>query len=320
MVDRATALEQQASGSFDDLELKLDRAAIEPRPVPLTPEQLEALGIRPAPLVDESDLTDADRLDGLLAQHCVGEGKDGLIVDTRDACKGAADAEEVADARRAGEPRPPPALAMDARAARRRLGERAAARLAREPRAQRRLRRVDRRERRQVAGEVVLSARRRCARRRARARRRRSSGGARRPTTWTTTISACPQRLTVGVADDLLGQLEPGRQDALLRVEPRHDQPALRPEHGRRPRAAALRRRRRRHLAAGEPGRAVAPVHLVPRAAPRGSSASGACRTADGRRCLQDPSAALAGRVDRPRSDRARQPRSRSRGTCASSR
>jgi hypothetical protein len=95
MVDRATALEQQASGSFDDLELKLDRAAIEPRPVPLTPDQLDALGIRPAPLVDESDLTDADRLDGLLAQHCIGEGKDGLLVDTRDVCKGAADAQEV---------------------------------------------------------------------------------------------------------------------------------------------------------------------------------------------------------------------------------
>jgi Protein of unknown function (DUF1318) len=95
MVDRATALEQQASGSFDDLERKLDRAAIEPRPVPITPEQLETLGIRPPPLVDESDLTDADRLDGLLVQHCVGEGKDGLLVDTRDACKGAADAQAL---------------------------------------------------------------------------------------------------------------------------------------------------------------------------------------------------------------------------------
>jgi hypothetical protein len=95
IVDRATALEQQAAGSFDELELALDRAAIEPRPVPLTPEQLEALGIRPAPLVDESELTDADRLDGLLVQHCVGEGKDGLVVDTRDACDGAADPAEV---------------------------------------------------------------------------------------------------------------------------------------------------------------------------------------------------------------------------------
>lgn len=95
MVDRATALEQQASGSFDDIERKLDRAAVEPRPVPLTPEQLDALGVRPAPLVDESDLTDADRLDGLLAQHCLGEGKDGLIVDTHEACKGAADTQEL---------------------------------------------------------------------------------------------------------------------------------------------------------------------------------------------------------------------------------
>jgi len=95
MVDRATALQQQASGSFDELEARLDRAAIEPRPVPLTADQLEALGIRPAPLVDESDLTDADRLDGFLTQHCVGEGKDGLLVDTREACRGGADADEV---------------------------------------------------------------------------------------------------------------------------------------------------------------------------------------------------------------------------------
>jgi uncharacterized protein YdbL (DUF1318 family) len=94
--DRATALEDQASGSFDELERRLDRAAIEPRPVPLTPEQLQALGARPASLVDESDLTDADRIDGLLAQHCVGEGKEGLLVDTHDACKGAADPEEAA--------------------------------------------------------------------------------------------------------------------------------------------------------------------------------------------------------------------------------
>jgi hypothetical protein len=95
MVDRATALEQQATGSFDELERSLDRAGIEPRPVPLTPEQLEALGIRPTPLVDGTDLTDADRLDGLLIQHCIGEGKDGLLVDTKDACHGGADPEEV---------------------------------------------------------------------------------------------------------------------------------------------------------------------------------------------------------------------------------
>jgi hypothetical protein len=95
MVDRATALEQQAGGSFDELERKLDRAGIEPRPVPLTPEQLETLGIRSAPPTDGAEVTDADRLDGLLVQHCLGEGKDGLIVDTRDSCKGGADSDEV---------------------------------------------------------------------------------------------------------------------------------------------------------------------------------------------------------------------------------
>lgn len=96
MVDRATALEQQASGSFEALERRLDRAGIEPQPEPLSEEQLSALGIRPAPLVDQSELTDADRLDGLLAQHCLGEGNDGLIANTEDACQGATDSEESA--------------------------------------------------------------------------------------------------------------------------------------------------------------------------------------------------------------------------------
>jgi hypothetical protein len=96
MVDRATALEQQAGGSFDELEQRLDRAGIEPRPVQLTPEQLAALGIRPTPLVDSTELTDADRLDDLLARHCVGEGQDGAIAETRDACRGGADEQEVA--------------------------------------------------------------------------------------------------------------------------------------------------------------------------------------------------------------------------------
>jgi len=96
MVDRATALEQQASGSFDDVERRLNRSAVEPRPVALTPEQLQALGVRPSPrAADEVELTDADRVDGLLLQHCVGEGADGLLADTRDECRGAADADEI---------------------------------------------------------------------------------------------------------------------------------------------------------------------------------------------------------------------------------
>jgi hypothetical protein len=96
MVDRATALEQQASGSFDDVERRLNRSAVEPRPVPLTPEQLQSLGVRSSARgADEVGLTDADRVDDLLLQHCVGEGADGLLADTRDECHGAGDADEI---------------------------------------------------------------------------------------------------------------------------------------------------------------------------------------------------------------------------------
>lgn len=98
MVDRGTALEHQASGSFDDVERRLNRTAIEPRPVALTPEQLQALAMQPATRADGTGLTEADRVDLLLVQHCVGEGADGLLVDTRDACRGVADADQVARA------------------------------------------------------------------------------------------------------------------------------------------------------------------------------------------------------------------------------
>jgi Protein of unknown function (DUF1318) len=91
VVDRATALEQQAAGSYEDVEKKLAHAAVAPRPVPFTPDQLEALGIKQAPLSDSLELTDADRIDLLLQQHCVGEKKDGLLADTHDDCVGAAD-------------------------------------------------------------------------------------------------------------------------------------------------------------------------------------------------------------------------------------
>jgi hypothetical protein len=96
VVDRATALEQQAAGSFAELEERLLRVAATPRPTPLAPEQLAALGIRAAPLVDNSDLTDADRVDLLLKQRCVGEGKDGTLVETATDCQGAADHELIA--------------------------------------------------------------------------------------------------------------------------------------------------------------------------------------------------------------------------------
>jgi hypothetical protein len=97
MVDRATALEEQAAGSFKDVEYRLARAAMNPTPVPLTPNQLEELGLQPTPLVENMGKTQADRIDELLRRHCVGEGRDGLLVDTRRRCQaGRLTADDVA--------------------------------------------------------------------------------------------------------------------------------------------------------------------------------------------------------------------------------
>lgn len=95
MIDRATALEQQAGASFPEVEKKLAREAATPRPVPLTPDEVESLGVPKAPIADENDMTDADRIDDWLERHCVGEGNDGLLVDTAAACRGGADREEL---------------------------------------------------------------------------------------------------------------------------------------------------------------------------------------------------------------------------------
>ena len=95
MVDRATALAQQAAGSFDEVELRLIRTGVVPRPVPFTPEQLEALGVRPPTPVDDTEQTEADRMDDLLRSRCIGEGRDGLLVDTHASCLGASDRGEA---------------------------------------------------------------------------------------------------------------------------------------------------------------------------------------------------------------------------------
>lgn len=87
LVDRATALEEQAAGSFDDLEQRLARAGMNPTPIPFTPNQLEDLGMQPSPLVDPLNKTPAERVDELLLRHCIGEGNEGLLVDTRRHCK-----------------------------------------------------------------------------------------------------------------------------------------------------------------------------------------------------------------------------------------
>lgn len=98
VVDRGTALEQQASGSFDDVEQRLSQSAVAPRSAPLTPEQLEALGLQRSGPMSGAHLTAADEIDVLLVRHCIGEGADGLLALTPDDCRGVPDTERITHA------------------------------------------------------------------------------------------------------------------------------------------------------------------------------------------------------------------------------
>ncbi len=85
VIDRATALEREAAGDFPRLQGELQRAAIAPRPSPLTRDQLEASG-QSKPVVEEAEASDAERVDALLKASCVGEALDGSLVETHEHC------------------------------------------------------------------------------------------------------------------------------------------------------------------------------------------------------------------------------------------
>jgi hypothetical protein len=85
VLDRATALEREAAGSFPKMELELERAGTAPRPPAITREELEGAG-QPRPIVEQMESSDAERIDALLKIDCVGEAKDGTLVETRERC------------------------------------------------------------------------------------------------------------------------------------------------------------------------------------------------------------------------------------------
>jgi hypothetical protein len=98
IVDRKTAVEQQASGSFRGLEEDLEQAGLAPRPAPVTAAQLGAAGVRRDGLEasdQDDDGNDAVRSDALLIKRCVGEALDGTLVLTIDPCTGAIDVPQV---------------------------------------------------------------------------------------------------------------------------------------------------------------------------------------------------------------------------------
>jgi Protein of unknown function (DUF1318) len=103
VVDQKTALEEQAAGGFPALENDLEQAGMSPAPEPFAREELasgrERNGNGPlgelGALYAKSE-TDADAIDRLLMQHCIGEALSGLLEPRPSDCVGAADASEMA--------------------------------------------------------------------------------------------------------------------------------------------------------------------------------------------------------------------------------
>lgn len=90
IVDRKTALEQQAAGSYRGLEDELARAGVTPGPAPLTRAELEASGAAGGEraLTDDEIASDAATIDDLLVRRCIGEALDGTLVETAATCTG----------------------------------------------------------------------------------------------------------------------------------------------------------------------------------------------------------------------------------------
>lgn len=96
IVDRKTALEQLAAGTYRALEDELEAAGSAPRPEPLTRSEAEAAGGAATLAQEETDRSEAAQLDDLLRRLCVGEALDGTIAVTNETCRGRVDAAERA--------------------------------------------------------------------------------------------------------------------------------------------------------------------------------------------------------------------------------
>jgi len=90
VVDSKTALERQAAGDYEPLENELANEGISPRPEVIPREQLtssdddEALG-EVAQLYASAE-TDADWVDQMLVEGCIGEANTGLLEPTPEQC------------------------------------------------------------------------------------------------------------------------------------------------------------------------------------------------------------------------------------------
>ncbi len=95
LVDRKTALEEQAAGEYPDRERALAQSGLSPRPLLMTRGQIEAAGssssFETVVRAYQSLRSDQPLVDALLVRRCLGEGLDGLLVQTRKTCGGEVD-------------------------------------------------------------------------------------------------------------------------------------------------------------------------------------------------------------------------------------
>ncbi len=93
VVDKKTALEAEASGSYPKLQEELTQAALTPHGEVLSSGELRAAGKGSGEITESAirDLSRAGEVDELLVRACVGEGQEGLLVETADHCQGAFD-------------------------------------------------------------------------------------------------------------------------------------------------------------------------------------------------------------------------------------
>ncbi len=92
LLDRQTALEEQAAGDYPVFERDLRAAALRPRAEPLTSAELAAAGEAPGGDMDAllaiygSVRNDTELVDDLLVARCLGESLEGLLAETPSSC------------------------------------------------------------------------------------------------------------------------------------------------------------------------------------------------------------------------------------------
>ena len=105
VVDRHTALEDQAAGEYRALERDVRLAGVSPKGEDYTRGQLEQAGVTTANAELDEALrlgsavqTDSELLDALLRRQCIGEAWDGLLRETAESCTGSIDVAATARA------------------------------------------------------------------------------------------------------------------------------------------------------------------------------------------------------------------------------